>query len=127
MFRKNLWTMIFNTLGFVVSGAAAVLALALYFGGPSAIAAKNSINTPFKSLDYRSMPAIQRYGARDGAALAYRHYPSSVVEPSRRIVLIHGSSASSRSMHPLAEALAAAGFSVDALDIRGHGDSGELA
>lgn len=125
MLPKKLLKVIFIALGFVVSGAAALLALGLYFGGPRAIAAKTSINAPFKSLDYRSMPATQRYGARDGAALAYRHYASSVAKSPQRIVLIHGSSASSRSMHPLAAALAAAGFSVDALDIRGHGESGE--
>jgi alpha-beta hydrolase superfamily lysophospholipase len=79
-------------------------------------------------VDYGGLPAGQRYAARDGGALAYRHYPAaSMPSPAgaaRRIVLVHGSSASSRSMHPMAQALAGAGFVVDALDIRGHGDSG---
>lgn len=39
-------------------------------------------------------------------------------------VLVHGASASSNSMHTLAQAFAAAGLGVYALDIRGHGESG---
>jgi alpha-beta hydrolase superfamily lysophospholipase len=120
-----------------------VVAAAILWGGPKAIAAMDSINSPFKNLDYSAMPAVQRFTARDGAALAYRHYPvtattastaiaatttasaTAAATPSpRRIVLIHGSSASSRSMHPLAQALVAGGFAVDVIDMRGHGDSG---
>lgn len=41
------------------------------------------------------------------------------------VVLIHGSSASSASMHVLAKAFAQEGYAAYALDIRGHGDSGE--
>lgn len=40
------------------------------------------------------------------------------------MVLIHGSSGSSNSMHPMAGAFAAAGYHAYALDIRGHGASG---
>ena len=107
---------------------ATALALAITFGGPTPIPGLASINAPFRSVDYSGLPAVQRYPARDGSALAYRHYPAAITPSpagvARRIVLVHGSSASSRSMHPLARALAEAGFAVDALDIRGHGDSG---
>lgn len=110
--------------------AATVLTLSVRYGGPAPVAALDSINAPFRNLDYSAMPAVQRYTARDGAALAYRHYPITaaatpgVTVSQRRIVLIHGSSASSRSMHPVAQALVGAGYTVDALDVRGHGDSG---
>lgn len=118
----------FSTLAATVLLAAAVIASGIWWGGPTPIAALDSINSPFKDLDYSAMPAVQRYTARDGTALAYRHYPAAVVAtagaPQRRIVLVHGSSASSRSMHPMAQALLAAGYTVDALDVRGHGDSG---
>ena len=40
------------------------------------------------------------------------------------MVLVHGSAASGATLHVLAEGLAAAGFAVFALDLRGHGDSG---
>ncbi|MDO9199052.1 alpha/beta hydrolase [Rhodoferax sp.] len=110
--------------------AATVIALAVGFGGPAPVAALDSINAPFRNLDYSAIPAVQRYTARDGAALAYRHYASAAAATpgatttQRHIVLVHGSSASSRSMHPMAQALVAAGYTVDALDVRGHGDSG---
>jgi alpha-beta hydrolase superfamily lysophospholipase len=40
------------------------------------------------------------------------------------VLLVHGSSANSNSMHPLAQSLTDAGYTVYALDIRGHGQSG---
>jgi non-heme chloroperoxidase len=41
------------------------------------------------------------------------------------VVLVHGSSASSKSMHVMASSFALAGHPTWALDIRGHGDSGK--
>lgn len=129
MARFRLGSVALTTLAGVLVVAAAATTLAIALGGPSPIAAMDSINSPFKGLDYRTLPPVRRYQARDGAALAYRHYPATAATPAsastaRRIVLIHGSSASTRSMHPLAQALVAAGYTVDALDVRGHGDSG---
>ncbi len=113
-----------SALAVLMAGASA-LGLAVAYGGPSPIAALDSVNRPFESVDYRALPAVQRYSARDGAALAYRAYrPAAGGAPAGRVLLVHGSSASSRSLHPLAQALAAEGFSVAALDMRGHGDSG---
>ena len=112
-------------LGGVVLLLIGLLVAAIGWGGPKPIAAKESINAPFKNVDYRALPPVRRYTARDGTALAYRHYGANDATPGRRVVLIHGSSASTRSMHPLAQALAAAGLTVDALDVRGHGDSGQ--
>lgn len=123
------WIIAFGVIKVAVL-AIAILAIALVitFGGPSPIAARLSINDPFKNLDYSALPQVQRYKARDGAMLAYRHYASTLASTSaanqRRVVLIHGSSASSKSMHTLAQTLITAGFTVDALDMRGHGDSG---
>lgn len=130
MTPARLGSIVLSAVAAVAFLAAAVITLSVRYGGPAPIAELDSINSPFKSLDYSAMPAVQRYTARDGAALAYRHYPVAatatpgVKTPPRRIVLIHGSSASSRSMHPMAQALLAAGYTVDALDVRGHGDSG---
>jgi alpha-beta hydrolase superfamily lysophospholipase len=101
----------------------AAIALALAFGGPVRPTAMSSINDPFKSVDFSDLPPVVTFQADDGKALAYRVYhPSAVTLGS--ITLIHGSSASSNSMHPMAKALAAAGYKVFALDIRGHGQSG---
>lgn len=107
-----------------------VILLAIAMGGPQPVAALDSVNAPFRNLDYSALPPVRRFTARDGAALAYRHYEAanaataSPNSAARRIVLVHGSSASSRSLHPLAMSLRAAGFDVAALDMRGHGDSG---
>ena len=68
-----------------------------------------------------SLPPLKRYQARDGAELAYRAYDGS---PGEVVVLIHGSTSSACSMHLLAEALAATGDTIYALDVRGHGQSG---
>ena len=102
------------------------LGAAIVFGGPKDIAALDSINQPFANVDYSRVPNAKTYQARDGAALAFHHYiAENTNAATRRIVLVHGSSARGRSMHPLAQALAAQGFTVDALDMRGHGDSGK--
>lgn len=99
------------------------LGLAIGFGGPQTPAPLASIGDPLKTVDFSDAPALSRYRASDGAALAYRHYPSST--PARgSVVLIHGSTGSSLGMHPLAKAFAQAGYDSYALDIRGHGDSG---
>lgn len=104
-------------------GPLLVLGLAIGFGGPQAPAPLASIGDPFKTVDFSDAPALSRYRASDGAALAYRRYSSGT--PARgSIVLIHGSTGSSLGMHPLAKAFAQAGYDGYALDIRGHGDSG---
>jgi pimeloyl-ACP methyl ester carboxylesterase len=101
------------------------LAAAITFGGPAPIAPLASINEPFAKVDFSAVPPARSYVARDGTSLAWLDYPAaSGSQAKRRIVLVHGSSARGRSMHVLAQALAAAGFNVAALDMRGHGDSG---
>ena len=103
----------------------AALAAALIWGGPGPIAPKASINEPFAKADFSAVPPPQHFTARDGTALAWLRYPAAGNgAPAGRIVLVHGSSARARSMHVLAQGLAAAGFEVAALDMRGHGDSG---
>jgi pimeloyl-ACP methyl ester carboxylesterase len=71
------------------------------------------------------MPQLQRFSARDGTVLSYRHYArATTVSTDRIAILIHGSSGSSSSVHALAKALAARGVESYAPDIRGHGASG---
>ncbi|MFT3814065.1 MAG: alpha/beta fold hydrolase [Acidovorax sp.] len=101
------------------------LAAAIAWGGPRDIAPLPSINDPFRAVDWRTLPPAQRYTARDGTALAWHRYPPAHAVPApRRVVLVHGSSARGQSMHVLAQALAAEGHEVAALDMRGHGASG---
>jgi len=102
-----------------------VVAAAIAFGGPTRPKPMLSIGNPFKDVDYSALPPLSHYAARDGAQLAYRRYaPAAGAAVRGSVVLVHGSSANSQSVHPLAQSLARAGFAVYALDIRGHGDSG---
>lgn len=100
-------------------------AAALAAGGPARPKPMLSISDPFKDVDFSALAAPAHYAARDGAQLTYRRYAPAGGLPSRgSVVLVHGSSANSQSMHPLAQSLAQAGFTVYALDMRGHGASG---
>ncbi|SOE99347.1 Serine aminopeptidase, S33 [Burkholderia sp. OK233] len=103
----------------------AIMAVALVKGGPKQPPPLASINEPFKSVDTSDLPPVERYTARDNAALAYRHYASQITRVHGSAVLIHGSSASGVSLHTLAKALAAAGYDVYVPDMRGHGESGK--
>ncbi len=107
----------------VVAFIAVVFGLAIVFGGPTPPPELPSISMPFKSVDFSDLPELKTYSAKDGTKLAYRHYEPVDVLPKGSVVLIHGSSASSSSMHVLAKAFAKSGFSAYALDIRGHGAS----
>lgn len=83
-----------------------------------------SILETVRSVDRSTMPALQRFGARDGTELAYRHYPARGPASGRAAILVHGSSGSSVAVHALADALAARGVATWVPDIRGHGGSG---
>jgi non-heme chloroperoxidase len=95
------------------------------FGGPGTPHPMGSITDPFGSVNFSDLPPLAEFTARDGTKLAYRSYASAAATPGEgSVVLIHGSSATSSSMHPMAKALSAAGYPTYALDIRGHGGSG---
>jgi len=111
---------LFICLGLLVAGFAA----AIIFGGPGTPHPMGSITDPFGSVDFSDLPPLSEFTARDGTKLAYRSYPSAATPGEGSVVLIHGSSATSSSMHPMAKAFSAAGYPTYALDIRGHGASG---
>lgn len=107
-----------------VAVVSALLALAVVLGAPHPPPPMESINAPFRSVDFSDLAQLKRYTARDGERLAFRAY-APVTSPAKgSAVLIHGSSASSNSLHHLAKGLAQAGYAVYALDMRGHGESG---
>jgi len=108
----------------IIALAIFIFALAMWLGGPGAAPPMPSINDPFKSVDFSHIPALKDYQGADGAKLFYREYAPVGGHHQGSAVLVHGSSASSSSKHPMAQALAAAGVHVFALDIRGHGASG---
>jgi alpha-beta hydrolase superfamily lysophospholipase len=83
-----------------------------------------SVSRTARAVDHSTMPGVERFQARDGTFLAYRHYPPRGATVGGVAVLVHGSSGSSVSIHALADALAAHGVETYAPDIRGHGASG---
>ena len=101
-----------------------LLVLAVVFGAPQPPPPLESIHAPFRSVDFSDLAQLKHYTARDGARLAFRAYAPATSPAKGSAVLIHGSSASSNSLHLLAKGLAQAGYAVYALDMRGHGESG---
>jgi alpha-beta hydrolase superfamily lysophospholipase len=83
-----------------------------------------SVSQAARAVDRSAMPPLQRFSARDGTQLAYRHYPARGPASGKIAILVHGSSGSSPAVHALADALAARGVETYAPDIRGHGGSG---
>jgi alpha-beta hydrolase superfamily lysophospholipase len=83
-----------------------------------------SVADAARSVDRSTMPQLERFSARDGTNLAYRHYPARGVPVGKVAIVVHGSSGSSPAVHALADALAARGVETYAPDIRGHGGSG---
>jgi alpha-beta hydrolase superfamily lysophospholipase len=83
-----------------------------------------SVSKTAGAVDRSDMPGIDRFHARDGTELAYRHYPARAPATGQIAVVVHGSSGSSIAVHALAKALAERGVETYAPDIRGHGASG---
>jgi alpha-beta hydrolase superfamily lysophospholipase len=116
---------LFVTILIVVAVLAAALGLAIALGGPGkAPPPMLSINNPFRNVDFSDLPEVSNFAARDGTRLAFRAYPAAGDRVKGSVVLVHGSSATSSSMHLMAKGFLAAGYSAYALDIRGHGKSG---
>ena len=81
-----------------------------------------SIFAPYREVDYSALPPLSFYSSRSGESLACRIYPAQSAK--KAVVLIHGSSADSRSMHALASYLQKRKIEVCVPDVRGHGASG---
>lgn len=111
-------------IAFALLVVLATIALALIFGGPRRPVPMSSISASFAQVDFSDLPELSTFRADDGLTLAYRQYRPFTDTGSGSVLLVHGSSAGSASMHLLAKAMAAAGFAVYALDMRGHGASG---
>jgi alpha-beta hydrolase superfamily lysophospholipase len=113
--------------GAVASALIASIAIAacLTWGGPKTLPSLRSIGDPFKDVRFDGMPAFRFFTARDGTQLAYRRYDTADIANGKgSVMLVHGSSANSNSVHPLAQSFLEAGYTVYAFDIRGHGKSG---
>jgi alpha-beta hydrolase superfamily lysophospholipase len=84
-----------------------------------------SISAARGTVDLSTLPAVERFQARDGTALGFRRYAAHGPATGRAAIVVHGSSGSSGgTIHALSSALAARGVETWAVDIRGHGTSG---
>jgi alpha-beta hydrolase superfamily lysophospholipase len=109
------------------------MAACLMWGGPKPLPPLKSIGDPFNGVRFDNLPALRFFTARDGTQLAYRRYDTADIGNSNSnsnsnskgsVMLVHGSSANSNSVHPLAQSFLEAGYTVYAFDMRGHGKSG---
>ena len=111
--------------GLCAVGAVALLLAALIATPLERPPELRSVSASVKGVDFSTLPALERFQARDGTWLGYRHYAPSGLATGRGAIFIHGSSGSSGTVnHALTAALAARGVETWALDIRGHGASG---
>jgi pimeloyl-ACP methyl ester carboxylesterase len=84
-----------------------------------------SVSDSAKGIDWSTLPPLERFQARDGTWIGFRHYAPNGSATGRGAIFIHGSSGSSGTVnHALTHAIAAHGVETWALDIRGHGGSG---
>ncbi|CUT11959.1 Lysophospholipase EC 3115 [Bradyrhizobium sp.] len=84
-----------------------------------------SVSDSAKGIDWTTLPPLERFQARDGTWIGFRHYAANGPATGRGAIFIHGSSGSSGTVnHALTHAIAARGVETWALDIRGHGGSG---
>jgi alpha-beta hydrolase superfamily lysophospholipase len=106
-------------------GAMALLVTALVATPVTRPAELSSISAARGTVDLSTLPAVERFQARDGTALGFRHYVPGGPATGRAAIVVHGSSGSSGgTIHALSAALAARGVETWAVDIRGHGTSG---
>lgn len=106
-----------------IAATVAALASIIAFNSPAEVprlVAGDSL-PGISTWNQAEIPEVKRVVARDGAPLTYRLYPG---RPDRAVVLVHGSSGASISMHKSAQALQAEGATVYSISLRGHGDSG---
>lgn len=98
-----------------------VFASIVVFNEPETPPRMSSVENVFDQVDFSDMPDTQSFTARDGARLTFRAHPG---DPKRVVVLIHGSSGTSASMHAVARAIHASGPTAYALAMRGHDGTG---
>ena len=100
-----------------LGAAAAVLA----WNEPEVPPPMLSVANALDAVDFGDLPAKQTFTARDGTKLVYRGYPGNSADT---VVLIHGVTFTSASMHAVARALHGRGATVYSLSLRGHDGTG---
>jgi hypothetical protein len=108
----------FNNLcwALTVAGLTAVVLLVMLAVPLKRIPPLEPISRTARTIKYSDLPTVDRFLARDGTTLGFRHYPAHQPSAPRVAVLVRGSSTASIVVH----ALAAAGVETFAPDIRGR-------
>jgi alpha-beta hydrolase superfamily lysophospholipase len=119
------WSFRILLLALSVVGIAALVLAAMIATPLVAPPELQSISAARRSVDMSTLPGIERFQARDGTALGFRHYTAIGPSTGRAAIVVHGSSGSSAgTIHALSRALSQRGVETWAVDIRGHGASG---
>lgn len=119
--------LVFKLLAGVALAVVAILGGMIAFGTSDPPSALTSISDPFRNVDFSDLPPVETTPARKGTPIAFRAYVAAKGsgEAERVVIAIHGSSATSASLHALGKALRTQGLSVYVPDIRGHGATGQ--
>jgi alpha-beta hydrolase superfamily lysophospholipase len=119
------WSLRVSIFALSAVGLAALMLAAMMATPLVAPPELRSISAARGTVDMSTLPVVERFQARDGTALGFRHYAAIGPSTGRAAIVVHGSSGSSgNSIHALSWALAQHGVETYALDIRGHGVSG---
>ncbi|MCK1390100.1 alpha/beta fold hydrolase [Bradyrhizobium sp. 1] len=106
-------------------GAVALLLTAMIAAPLERPPEMRSVSDSAKGIDWSTLPPLERFQARDGTWIGFRHYAPNGSTTGRGAIFIHGSSGSSGAVnHALTHAIASRGVETWALDMRGHGGSG---
>jgi alpha-beta hydrolase superfamily lysophospholipase len=106
-------------------GAAALLLTAMIATPLERPPEMRSVSDSAKGIDWSTLPPLERFQARDGTWIGFRHYAPNGPAAGRGAIFVHGSSGSSGTVnHALTHAIASRGVETWALDMRGHGGSG---
>jgi alpha-beta hydrolase superfamily lysophospholipase len=106
-------------------GLAAMALIAMIMNPLVAPPELRSISAARGTVDFSNLPPIERFQARDGTALGFRHYAALGNSTGVAAIVVHGSSGSTaNNIHAVSSALAERGVEAYAIDIRGHGVSG---
>lgn len=111
----------FVTFTVIAMALLAVVASIIAFNAPRTPPRMASVEDAFAQVDFSDMPAKSHFTARDGTRLDYRAYRGA---SKRVVILVHGSSGTTHSMHAVAHAIHARGPTVYALAMRGHDGTG---
>jgi len=86
---------------------------------------KNDIKKYSQNFNGSQMPNISSIKVRDGSDIFYRHYLADNNSINYVAILVHGSSANSKSLHLMSDFLSKNGIEIYSLDVRGHGNAGK--